>query len=55
MTLVGNMAKMDEELMEYAMHKNQYLAYRSGEAKKAFKKALDAKELPKHQNCTCCC
>jgi len=40
----------DEELMEYAMHKPQYMAYKSGKAKEDFeadlKKRKDAKALP---------
>jgi len=39
----------DEELMEYAMHKAQYIAYKSGKAKEDFeadlKKRKDAKEV----------
>ena len=40
----------DEELMEYAMHKPQYIAYKSGKAKEDFeadlKKRKDAKAAP---------
>ena len=40
----------DEELMEYAMHKPQYIAYKSGKAKEDFeadlKKRKDAKSAP---------
>jgi pyruvate carboxylase subunit B len=40
----------DEELMEYAMHKAQYIAYKSGKAKEDFeadlKKRKDAKAAP---------
>ena len=40
----------DEELMEYAMHKPQYIAYKSGKAKEDFeadlKKRKDAKTAP---------
>jgi pyruvate carboxylase subunit B len=40
----------DEELMEYAMHKPQYTAYKSGKAKEDFeadlKKRKDAKAMP---------
>lgn len=37
----------DEELMEYAMHKNQYIDYKSGEAKKRFNEALEQKRAAK--------
>ncbi|MFT5833118.1 MAG: pyruvate carboxylase subunit B [Cognaticolwellia sp.] len=37
----------EEELLEYAMHENQYLAYKSGEAKKAFEKDLAARKAKK--------
>jgi pyruvate carboxylase subunit B len=37
----------DEELREYAMHENQYLAYKSGEAKKNFLADLEKRRAPK--------
>lgn len=42
-----NYGQDDEELMEYAMHKNEYIDYKSGEAKKRFNKALEAKKAAK--------
>ena len=39
----------DEELLEYAMHPTQYEDYKSGKAKAAFEKDLEAKKQPKEQ------